>query len=143
MATLIPPPTSIDPMLQQIGQWVTGSYPAFVASAKQIAGFLVGISIVLSIFFFIGIIYTVEGLKKIRDKEDEMHDLKVEPAFEPGAGDTLMAHRWDNALKNVESPNENDWKQAIIDCDIILDDLLTKMGYQGETIGEKLKRVAL
>lgn len=142
MVTLISPPGSTDPMLQEIGRWIVDSYPAAVIFIKRLFGALVGISLVLSLFFFIGIIYCVEGLKKIRGKEAEMHDLKVEPAFEEGAGDTLMAHRWENALKNIESPNENDWKQAIIDCDIILDDLLTKMGYQGETIGEKLKRVA-
>lgn len=117
-------------------------FPSAVLFIKNLLGVLVGLSIPIAIFFFIGIIYCVEGLKRIRNKEEQIHDLKVEPAFEEGnAGDTVMAHRWDNAMKHVESPNENDWKQAIIDADILLDDLLTKMGYRGESIGEKLKRV--
>ncbi len=129
----------INELLTKLINW----YPSAIVSVQHIFGFLVGISIPISFFLLIGIIYCVEGLKKIRNKEGAMHDLKVEPAFEAGnAGDTVMAHRWENTMKHIESHNENDWKQAIIDADIILDDLLTKMGYRGESIGEKLKRVA-
>jgi hypothetical protein len=53
-----------------------------------------------------------------------------------------MAHRWDKAKTLIESTNSNNWKQAIIEADIMLDDLLTRMGYNGESIGDKLKRVA-
>jgi len=48
---------------------------------------------------------------------------------------------WESVKKHIESDNENDWRQAIMDADIILDDLLNKMGYRGESVGEKLKRV--
>lgn len=123
--------------------WIVSSIPGLIAFAKDFFGFLVGLSFVLMVFFFIGIIYCVEGLKRIRKKEEAMFDLKVEPAFDVvETGDTVMAHRWENAKKHVESDNPNDWKQAIMEADIILDDLLTKLGYRGETIGEKLKRVA-
>jgi hypothetical protein len=143
MNSVISPPTDSFPLVQEIANKIVFWYPYAVEAVKHIFGFLIGISIPISFFFLIGIIYCVENLKLIRNKEALMHDLKVEPAFEEGnAGDTVMAHRWENAMKNVESPNENDWKQAIIDADIILDDLLTKMGYRGESIGEKLKRVA-
>ena len=42
----------------------------------------------------------------------------------------------------MQSANESDWKQAIIEADVLLDDILTKMGYRGESVGEKLQRVA-
>ncbi|MEA2715544.1 MAG: hypothetical protein QOG91_572 [Candidatus Parcubacteria bacterium] len=126
----------------EILQKLADFFPTLVDWLKSVMGFLIGISIPLSLFFFIGIIYCVEELKKIRRKEAEMHDLKVETAFETAdSGDRTMAHRWENALKHIESPNGSDWKQAIIEADIILDDLLTKMGYRGESVGEKLKRV--
>jgi len=41
---------------------------------------------------------------------------------------------------NINSDNPNDWKQAIIEADIMLDDVLTKLGYRGDSIGDKLKR---
>jgi hypothetical protein len=123
--------------------WAIGAYPDFIRLLKAIVGFLIGLSFPLSFFFLIGIIYCVEGLKKIRNKESDIYELKVEPGFETvKTGDTAMAHRWQNAMRDIESPNQNDWKHAIMECDIILDDLLTKMGYQGDSIGEKLKNVA-
>jgi hypothetical protein len=82
-------------------------------------------------------------LKRIRNKEEEIYDKKVENGFETvKTGDTAMAHRWDSATKHISSDNPNDWKQAIIEADIILDDLLNKMGYSGDSIGDKLKKVA-
>jgi len=116
--------------------------PALGQIVKDIFGFLVGISLVLSLFFFIGIIYCVQGLKLIRQRESEIYDTKVEPAFEAvGTGDAVLANRWESAKKHIESDNPNDWKQAIMEADIILDELLTRLGYQGATIGDKLKRV--
>jgi hypothetical protein len=37
--------------------------------------------------------------------------------------------------------NPNDWKQAILEADTMLLDVLAGLGYQGEGIGEKLRRV--
>ncbi len=49
--------------------------------------------------------------------------------------------RWEKIEARLGSINDSDWRLAIIDCDIILGEMLTKMGYQGETIAEKLKKV--
>ena len=122
-----------------------GVYLNLIAEGlKWILGQLTGISLVASLFFVIVIVYSVEGLKVVRNKEKLMYDTKTEPAYEdlPESGDIALAHRWDKVVQHIASGSLNDWKQAIIEADIILDDLLTKMGYRGESIGEKLKRVA-
>lgn len=49
--------------------------------------------------------------------------------------------RWDHVRELVERPHESDWRQAIIEADIMLDDLLSQLGYVGESVGEKLKAV--
>ena len=49
--------------------------------------------------------------------------------------------RWAKVETLINSHNVNDWKQAIIEADIILDEMLDKMGYKGDTIAEKLKQV--
>jgi hypothetical protein len=126
-----------------VGSWIADSFPGLINTLKSLFGILVGISFPLALFFLIGIIYCVEKLKKIRLREEEIYDAKVEEGFETAeTGDTAMAHRWQSATNHIASDNPNDWKQAIIEADIILEDLLTKMGYRGDSIGEKLKRVA-
>jgi hypothetical protein len=124
-----------------------GNFSVYLTGAtvvlKWVLSFLTGLSLPLSLFFMIVTIYCVEGLKVIRKKEALMYDTKTEPAYEQvgESGDAALAHRWNGIMQHISSANPNDWKQAIIDADIILEDILTKMGYQGESIGEKLKRV--
>ena len=123
----------------QIALW----WPTIVVWLKTGAGLLVGLSIPVSIFFVIAIVYSVERLKVLRRKEELIYDTKIEEAFEamPEGGDVVLSHRWENVVKHIDSPNQNDWKQAILEADMILDELLSKMGYRGESVGEKLKRV--
>jgi hypothetical protein len=118
-------------------------FPTLAAWMKNILGVLVALSFPLSLFFLIGIIYCVEQLKYIRKQQGKMFEAKVVPAFEEvPAGDQTLAKRWDGVKTHITSDNPNDWRQAIIDADIILDDILNKMGYRGESVGEKLKHVA-
>jgi hypothetical protein len=49
--------------------------------------------------------------------------------------------RWDRIMELASSPQEGDWRRAILEADIMLGDLLTSQGYRGETIGEQLKDV--
>ena len=109
---------------------------------KFIIGLAIGLSIPLSMIFIIGIIIAVERLKKIRKEEDDhVYYSNAEMAYEePTKGDIAMAHRWDGVLAKIETDNESDWRSAIIEADIMLGELLTKMGYRGEGIGEQLKR---
>jgi hypothetical protein len=54
--------------------------------------------------------------------------------------DTALEHsRWSYIRNLIESTQESDWRQAIIEADIMLDELLTKLGYAGDSVGEKLK----
>lgn len=117
--------------------------PILERLGKGTLSFFVVLSIPFSLFCLIGIVYCIEGLKRIREKEAVKFDLKVEPAFEnvPGEGNRDLSVRWDKAANLLNSQNENDWKQAILQADTMLDDVLSGLGYQGEGVGEKLKRV--
>jgi hypothetical protein len=47
--------------------------------------------------------------------------------------------RWEGITILASSPNESDWRRAILDADIMLAELLTEKGYPGETLGDQLK----
>ncbi len=132
------------PALSNVLETVFGWQPVIFGAAKNLVSFFIVISFPLSFVFFIGIIYCVENLKKIRNREEEIYDTKTEPGYEVVAKvDKHLTNRWESVQKHMSSTNPNDWKQAIIEADIMLDDILTKMGYRGESVGEKLKRVAM
>jgi hypothetical protein len=47
--------------------------------------------------------------------------------------------RWAYIRELIESPQQSDWRQAIIEADIMLDEMLSKLGYEGASVGDKLK----
>jgi len=57
------------------------------------------------------------------------------------ATEEVEHHRWAHVRTLIESAQENDWRQAIIESDIILDDMLTRLGYAGDSVGDKLRGV--
>ena len=121
------------------------NYPAFSQIIKSTLGFLVGLSIPVSVFLFIAIIVTVERLKAIRKKEEEIYSAKVDMGYSDVSipktkGNPEITRKWNQVLIHVESQNQNDWRQAVLEADIILGELLTFLGYRGEGIGEQLKR---
>jgi len=48
--------------------------------------------------------------------------------------------RWAHVRELIESGHESDWRQAIIEADIMLDEILDEQGYVGESVGDKLKQ---
>ena len=49
--------------------------------------------------------------------------------------------RLDGIQQHAQSSNPNDWKLAIIEADIILDQTLKDRGYAGNTLGERLRGI--
>jgi len=137
-----PPTINITYYFHNIVGFFSDNYPAIFGGTKTLVGYFIAISIPLSLLFFIGIIYAVEGLKRIRNKEEEIYNPPLVALGDVSKDDKGLGKRWDKVLSHVESQNENDWRQAIIEADIMLEELLNKLGYRGEGIGEKLSRVS-
>lgn len=136
---LAPPTIDLIHYFNKIVDFFGSNAPEFFGGARSLVGFLIGISIPISIFLFIGIIYLIEGLKRYRNVEEEIYGTPPKVINEE-KGDPVLEKRWRKILEHVESKNENDWRQAIIEADIMLEDLLLKLGYQGEGVGERLRR---
>lgn len=49
--------------------------------------------------------------------------------------------KWVKVLGHIKSDNPSDWRLAILEADIMLEEMLDKMGYPGQTLGERLKMV--
>ncbi len=47
--------------------------------------------------------------------------------------------RWKRIRELIESGQESDWRAAIIEADIMLDEMLSRLGYLGNSVGDKLK----
>ena len=50
-----------------------------------------------------------------------------------------MAGKWQKVQARLETANEAEYKLAVIEADSILNDILLRMGFRGETLGDRLK----
>ncbi len=101
----------------------------------EIFSYLKYILILLSLILTALVIFYYRKLSALRREEAKLLYIKDTRAIEE------INPRWDNILKHIESANENDWRLAVLESDIILGEILDNLGLPGETIGDKLKAV--
>lgn len=95
-----------------------------------------GFSTVLSLLFLAGLIYSLIRIYQLNVEADE--NIEEEAARIQGARKEKNP-RWSRIVEQAASGNPSDWRQAVLEADIMLDDMLTGLGYVGDGVGEKLK----
>ncbi len=89
----------------------------------------------LSVAALFGVVYTTVRLFELRKREEEFYStLLITPEAAGG-----MHPRWEHIQSLVEGSTQSQWREAIIEADIMLDEVLGKRGYAGDGVGEKLK----
>ena len=96
------------------------------------------VSLIISLLLIAGIVYCIKksGWLKVRygfDVEDFLH-----------AKDTANKNTekiWAKIQERIKRRSESEFKLAIIEADSFLDKILEKMGYQGETLGDRLQKI--
>lgn len=103
-------------------------------------------SIFLSLLFIIGTIYARMQAAQIEVRRHQRTaPKKKNPADNVAAADSEKqqhAERWARVEEHVGSPNESDCRLAVLEADIILDDMLKAMGTFGDTISDRLKTLS-
>ena len=96
------------------------------------------LGLLISFFLLVALVYT-----KMRASQAHHGILEArEEAIRQVAGEEhVQNQRWQHVVQLVNSGNPNDWRQAIIEADIILGLMLESLQIPGDTIGEKLKAV--
>jgi hypothetical protein len=51
-------------------------------------------------------------------------------------------NRWKQIEDLIDSNDQNDWRHAILEADIMLDELLQSLNYEGRTVAEKLQQIS-
>jgi hypothetical protein len=118
----------------------SGSLPGFPNLFAQIKSFFLHIAhfwmyfaMLLSGVFLVCIVWLFKKLKALRAEEAKKMYIEVAPVV------TVGNPQWERVVSHSESLNENDWRLAILEADIMLGDLLEKLSLPGETMGDKLK----
>ncbi len=92
---------------------------------SAILSFLVG---ALGIYFFL----KFQNLIGVKAQMAKL-SLRV-----PEAAAGAAQSRWEEVMRHLDSSREAEWKFAVIEADKLVDDVMKKAGYSGETMGDRL-----
>lgn len=101
------------------------------------------IAVILIAVCTVWTIYNLRKLSRIKKEEEKIFGTVPRDVFLPeSAGPEEKANeKWLKVLAHARSENPSDWRLAIIEADIMLDEHLRAKGYVGDSVGEMLKSV--
>lgn len=115
------------------------SAPEQYASLVHFWNTFTSITITISLLLMSLIIYCFIRIRQIRHLEH----LRFEAARKPVAAEDVprIQLRWNRLQEQAHSDNEQNWRLAILEADIMLNELLDTKGYKGDTMADKMKQV--
>jgi hypothetical protein len=93
------------------------------------------LGIILIIIFIAGIIWVLPKLWQFRPK------FKRTAPFAKAPQEKFAKRRWEEIAKRAEGEKESDLSLAIIEADNLLDDILKRIGFQGDTMAERMSHI--
>jgi len=110
-------------------------------TSPPFTGYLLAIKI-----FFIGFFLLLLTIIIILlSRTNFMPNLILEDLFEfftyRSVGTRKLLKQWTKTRARLETGSESEYKLAVIEADSALDEILKKMGYTGETMGERLEKI--
>lgn len=120
---------------------ITGGPNGWYANTLHFLGVIVStyvkVATVFSVITFLVILYVVwltYRLSREEAKKDKMAEITNEIPSE-------QSQKWQQVLMHANSQNAAEWRLSILEADVLLEDLLSSLGYSASTLGEKLKSV--
>jgi hypothetical protein len=113
--------------------------PGYADELYRWWGTLTVLSVMLSLFLVAMTLYCIIRILQIRQHEKDRFSAAVHPV---AARDVSKAQlRWSRIKEEISSSNEQSWRLAILEADIMLNELLDLQAYRGETMADKMKQV--
>jgi hypothetical protein len=128
----VPEPAAVD-TFQLLSQ--DGTY----AQLAHWWGVYVAIALFISLIEAAIIVYSFLQTRRIRIKERDARRAAIHSVVAHDVSKTQL--RWNRVLEQSESEDEHLWRLAILEADIMLNELLDTLGYKGETMSEKMRAV--
>lgn len=95
------------------------------------------LAFVISLGCLMFLVFATVRIYQIRKAEEHLYE---DVEFEEADRQTDRS-RWEHVMSLIESPQEKDWRQALVEADIMLEEVLTEQQYPGTTVAEKLQKV--
>lgn len=141
--------SAINALLQRIIGLFTGTAGAdtflgkLFAFFSSVTPFLWMISIALcGIMLMLAIYFSRRIGDILAEMKEPLYPTNIPGQEEGHAGEEPRTNkRWERVVEHINSEHPSDWKIAILEADIMLDEILEVQGYHGESMSDKLKQI--
>lgn len=124
---------------QAIDYVYTASYSGTFETFARYWSVYTALSFFLSLLLAILITYCIIRIEQIRKHERMQYETAAHPVAARDISRTQL--RWHRITEEAGSDNEQNWRLAILEADIMLNELLDSLGYKGETMADKMRQV--
>ncbi len=108
-------------------------------TALELWGPLYPLAISISLVLAVGILYCTVRIMQIRRIEHANFHRHAHHAPPEDVPRTRL--RWNRIMEHANTEDEHQWRLAILEADILLNELLDVLGYKGEMMADKMKMV--
>ena len=100
------------------------------------------VAAVVSALALAGIVRNSWKLRAINIEEKKIYNPPLETST-PESNEIAESknEKWEKVIKYANSSNASDWRLAVIEADVMLEELLHTLGHKEESVGEMLKSV--
>ena len=98
----------------------------------------VAVSVIVTLLLGAGAAYCIIRILQLRRNEEERFRAVAHPIESKDVSKAQL--RWNHIVEESRSDNEQKWRLAILEADILLNELLDVLGFRGETMADKMKQ---
>ena len=133
----------LTPILDKIGDSAPGamSFDSILSFLNTIWVIYAFLAYLFCIFLLVLYVYASTGKKQLEDLDTEARKRR-EQIYQENFKGMPKNNRIQDMLDHIASDSPSDWKLAIIEADIILDEILKDAGYAGTSLGERLRSIS-
>ncbi|KKW19948.1 MAG: hypothetical protein UY63_C0004G0033 [Parcubacteria group bacterium GW2011_GWA2_51_10] len=140
-----PVPSGIGPIAEPVTTESVVTYLERISTPEQYSSLVhnwemyVAYVMALSLVLLTIVIYCSIRVRQLRYWERKQFEAAAQTVVAEDVPRTIL--RWKRIIEQVSSDNEQNWRLAILEADIMLSELLDREGHKGDTIADKLKNV--
>ncbi len=127
----------IIPFIKLFSGVSTDSFGPVLSFVTVVYSFVALLATVVSMGAIVIIIYSYIRIEEINAEDNKKLGLDLSWESERNQKNG----RWQRVEEYMTSLNPSDWKVGILEADNILDEITTRMGYAGSTLGERMKNI--
>jgi hypothetical protein len=126
-------------MDSSIGLWDLLPWGAIGDMLGGIFGSILGpLEVIMTFITIILMGVVIHLIHQLREQNSIAYN-KIKAVDTPVTEAAQHAARWQIITDHLESSREAEWKLAILEADNLLEELVRQIGYEGDTLGERLK----